>query len=195
VAVKARFRRFGGGQGIGRGTGGEVESPAPPLKSRRSSWLHLRISRPARVHSWAVPLHGAIHMGGSPVITSLPAPETPRSAEPTRTWRILVVDDHPVVRTGLGRIYVGEESSKRLLGVMTDPSAGPVGPEHLTNREFEVFRLIGAGMPRREIAPCLCRSIHTVDSHLTRIKRKLNMQTASELTQYAIEWSDGPGVT
>jgi len=89
-----------------------------------------------------------------------------------------------------GRVYVGKASAEQLLESMTNSANGIAnGPEHLSDRELEVFRLIGQGLPRREIARRLHRSIHTVDSHVARIKAKLNVKTASELTQYAIQWS------
>jgi len=54
---------------------------------------------------------------------------------------------------------------------------------------FEVFRLIGKGLQPREIAEKLCLSTKTVETHRMNIRKKFGMANASEVIQYAIEWS------
>lgn len=56
----------------------------------------------------------------------------------------------------------------------------------LTKRESQIFQLIGEGLKTREIATQLCISTKTVDSHRERIKAKLNLKNANQLTHYAV---------
>jgi len=59
--------------------------------------------------------------------------------------------------------------------------------ETLSDRELEVFRLIGRGVSNRDISKLLVIRLKTVESHRTHIKQKLHLGTASELVQFAIE--------
>ena len=58
----------------------------------------------------------------------------------------------------------------------------------LTDREMEVLRLTGQGLGTREIAESLNLSRKTIESHYAKIKGKLNLSSAKELFQYALEW-------
>lgn len=58
----------------------------------------------------------------------------------------------------------------------------------LSNRELQVFRLIGQGRTTRQIAATLTLSIKTIESHLEHIKRKLLLKSAAELAQRATQW-------
>jgi len=60
--------------------------------------------------------------------------------------------------------------------------------ESLTDRELEVFRLLGEGLATQEVARRLFVSRHTVDSHRENIKRKLKLKNGSELKRAAILW-------
>jgi DNA-binding CsgD family transcriptional regulator len=60
--------------------------------------------------------------------------------------------------------------------------------DSLTDRELQVFELIGNGLPTREIARELHISTKTVDSHREHIKEKLHLASASELLRHAIQW-------
>ncbi len=62
--------------------------------------------------------------------------------------------------------------------------------EKLTNRELEVFRLMGEGKMTSEIAEALAVSVKTIDTHRLRIKEKLNLKSSSELIKYAVEWAN-----
>jgi DNA-binding CsgD family transcriptional regulator len=62
----------------------------------------------------------------------------------------------------------------------------------LSDREMQVFELIGAGKSTREIALSLKIDGSTVETYRTRIKEKLNLKTAIELLQHAIYWSNDP---
>ncbi len=59
--------------------------------------------------------------------------------------------------------------------------------ENLSDREFEVLRMIAAGKTRNEIAEELALSISTVNTYRQRILEKMNMENNAELTRYAIE--------
>jgi DNA-binding CsgD family transcriptional regulator len=62
--------------------------------------------------------------------------------------------------------------------------------EDLSDRELEVFNLIGQGKGTRQIAEELHLSIKTVESHRAHIKEKLGLKSATELVQHAIQWRD-----
>jgi DNA-binding NarL/FixJ family response regulator len=61
-------------------------------------------------------------------------------------------------------------------------------PETLTPREFEVFRLLGQGMPAREIAEALHLTVKTVETHKLNIKKKLDYSSMSEMVRFAVTW-------
>ena len=58
----------------------------------------------------------------------------------------------------------------------------------LSDRELEVFRLIGGGLSTRDIADVLHLSVKTVESYQAHIKEKLALRNARELQHHAIEW-------
>jgi len=60
--------------------------------------------------------------------------------------------------------------------------------ERLSEREFEVFNLIGKGMTNRSIAEVLTVSTNTISTYRERIKEKLNLQNNAELNRYAMQW-------
>ncbi len=60
---------------------------------------------------------------------------------------------------------------------------------NLTDRELEVFRLIGEGHGTRQIADDLHLSVKTIESYQAHIKEKLALRNARELVQHAIEWT------
>ncbi|HEY1174071.1 MAG TPA: response regulator transcription factor [Verrucomicrobiae bacterium] len=92
-----------------------------------------------------------------------------------------------------GGIFVSQNISAQILELFSGrrSSASPV--EKLSDREFEVFQLIGQGRSTREIAAELHISIKTVEVHRVNIKEKLDLKTASELIHYAVRWVDGQG--
>ena len=89
-----------------------------------------------------------------------------------------------------GRIYVSEKMSAEILETFSGRRAGtessPV--EKLTNREFEVFQLIGQGRGTREIAKKLHLSVKTVEVHRANIKAKLKLKSTTELIRFAVRW-------
>jgi DNA-binding NarL/FixJ family response regulator len=89
-----------------------------------------------------------------------------------------------------GRMFVSPAVTDRLLSTLARPaSARPnYSVDRLTNRELEVFRLIGTGVTSAAIANNLHISRKTVETHRTRIKEKLGASTAAELVIQAATW-------
>lgn len=94
---------------------------------------------------------------------------------------------HRVLR---GQIAVSDAVSTRLLDSLSGRhSARTVSPlEQLTDRELEVFTLIGQAKETKEIALRLHMSTKTVEAHRAGIKRKLRLKTGPELTRHAVLW-------
>ena len=94
-----------------------------------------------------------------------------------------------------GKVFVSEKMSARILenfsGNKAENSGSPV--QRLSDREFEVFQLIGQGIGTREIAGRLHLSVKTVEVHRANIKEKLSLTTATELVRYAVRWLDAQG--
>jgi len=94
-----------------------------------------------------------------------------------------------------GKVFVSEKMSARILenfsGIQMESSSSPV--QKLSDREFEVFQLIGHGVGTRDIAGRLHLSVKTVEVHRANIKGKLNLGTATELVHYAVRWLDAQG--
>lgn len=89
-----------------------------------------------------------------------------------------------------GRIYMSPVLKETLLvKLLADPADRGNSPiDSLTNRELEVFRLIGEGLSTRHIAGDLLLSVKTIETYRERIKKKLNLASSDELVQYAIQW-------
>jgi len=89
-----------------------------------------------------------------------------------------------------GEIYLSDPMASKMLRKVAggeDPIVGsPI--ERLSDRELEVFQLIGIGLGTRHIAERLSRSVKTVETYREHIKLKLDLKDATELTQAAIQW-------
>lgn len=88
-----------------------------------------------------------------------------------------------------GQIYLSDQIASKMLGAFVGgakPGASRI--EQLTDRELQVFEFIGKGIPSREIAAKLHLSIKTIDAHRENIKRKMQIDSATELLKQAIEW-------
>jgi DNA-binding NarL/FixJ family response regulator len=89
-----------------------------------------------------------------------------------------------------GQIYLSGRMTSRMLDqVLTDKvevSRSPI--ETLSNREIEVFEMIGKGMATKQIAAKLGLSPKTIETYREHIKQKLNLANSTELTRNAVQW-------
>jgi DNA-binding NarL/FixJ family response regulator len=84
-----------------------------------------------------------------------------------------------------GGIYVSPVLAERLARDLNEDSERPLH-ETLSDREFEVLRLIGSGMTTTQIAEVLHLSMPTVSTYRTRMLEKMNMRTTADLIKYAL---------
>jgi DNA-binding NarL/FixJ family response regulator len=87
-------------------------------------------------------------------------------------------------------IYVSDRLSDRMLHqfVGGKPLQGDSPMEQLSDRELEVFQLIGQGHGTRQIAKELHLSVKTIESYRAHLKQKLKLKNGTELVQHAIQW-------
>ena len=94
-----------------------------------------------------------------------------------------------------GEIYVSDRMAGRLVRKLVaghaETSASQV--DSLSDRELEVFCLIGKGHGTRQISERLHLSVKTIETYRAHIKDKLNLADAAELLQYAIQWVNSSG--
>jgi DNA-binding NarL/FixJ family response regulator len=118
------------------------------------------------------------------------------------------------IRAGAGGYVMKRESTKRILATVREVLAGRMGVSdqiaalfarkfidgrnvdarvplgELSDRELEVFNLLGLGLGSRKIAQALDVSIKTIQAHCANIKQKLHLSTATELLREATKWHD-----
>jgi DNA-binding NarL/FixJ family response regulator len=91
-----------------------------------------------------------------------------------------------------GRIYVSDKMSAHILeqfsGQKQEGARSSI--EQLSDREFEVFQLIGEGKGTRDIAAHLHLSVKTVEVHRGNIKHKLQLKSGTDLVRHAVRWSE-----
>lgn len=89
-----------------------------------------------------------------------------------------------------GEIYVSREVADKLLHKLVSGDANPMGSpvERLSDRELEVFQLLGQGYGTRQVAEMLHLSVKTIESYRANIKDKLQLRNAAELVQHAVQW-------
>jgi DNA-binding NarL/FixJ family response regulator len=90
-----------------------------------------------------------------------------------------------------GEIFLSDRMKSRMLqqlatGGRAKGVSNPI--ENLTDRELEVFRMIGEGRSTRQIAGELHLSVRTVEAYREYIKGKLNLKNSTELVQHAFHW-------
>ena len=96
-------------------------------------------------------------------------------------------------KVGRGGLYLSDTLQARLVGGWLGSEDRPSLPvDRLTDRELEVFRLIGQGSTTREIAEALGLSPKTIESHRVNLKRKLDVESIPELIQRAVVWVQSP---
>jgi DNA-binding NarL/FixJ family response regulator len=87
-------------------------------------------------------------------------------------------------------VYLSDRIASRMLRQLVThqraPAETPIA--RLSDRELEVFRLIGGGLGTRQIADELRLSVKTVESYQAHVKEKLGLQSSRDLVQRAIEW-------
>jgi DNA-binding NarL/FixJ family response regulator len=95
-----------------------------------------------------------------------------------------------------GRTFVSDVISAKILDTFSGHRHETSSPiEELTDREFEVFQLIGQGLSTKEMADKLHVSAKTIEVHRVNIKEKLNIGTAPELIRFAVRWVESQGKT
>jgi DNA-binding NarL/FixJ family response regulator len=96
------------------------------------------------------------------------------------------------IRTVLdGKIFLSNQASQVMLSAHVRGYEKPHEArvvENLSPREFEVFCLLGKGLPPREIARQLFLSVKTVETHRAKIREKLGLASALEVTHFAVQW-------
>jgi DNA-binding NarL/FixJ family response regulator len=94
-----------------------------------------------------------------------------------------------------GKMFISDDMMdhflNRYMSGGKDINVSPV--ETLSEREFEVFNLIGRGLPNKKIAEMLCVSSRTISTYRERIKEKLNLKNNAELNRYVLYWSQTNG--
>ncbi len=89
-----------------------------------------------------------------------------------------------------GDIYISGLVGKQMLNKFVKKESGaytsPTDP--LSNRELEIFEMIGKGTKTRDIADQLCLSVKTVESYMNRIKTKMNYKDSRKLFLHAVQW-------
>jgi DNA-binding NarL/FixJ family response regulator len=87
-----------------------------------------------------------------------------------------------------GERYLSAVMAQRLIAQAIGSKVAQGGTETLTDRELQIFQLIGRGKSTREIAQELNVSVHTIDSHREHIRAKLDLHNGTELIQRAVQW-------
>jgi DNA-binding NarL/FixJ family response regulator len=89
-----------------------------------------------------------------------------------------------------GKKYISQRIMDTLLDKLGEESkTGQESPIHgLTDRELEIFQMIGKGFSSGQIAGQLNLSVKTISAHRERIKQKLGAKTSGELVRYAVLW-------
>lgn len=95
-----------------------------------------------------------------------------------------------------GKVYLSEGLAEQLLNRAvghTELKAGASPVEELSDRELEVFQLIGEGQDTQQIAKRMRLSPKTIETYRARVKNKLRLSTASELIRRAVQWVEQKG--
>lgn len=94
------------------------------------------------------------------------------------------------IRTVLhGERYLSPAMTQQLMERASSSTSKASGVESLSDRELEVFHLIGLGWSTRTIANQLHLSIHTIETHRENIRAKLGLHNGAELVQRAVQWT------
>ncbi|MGH8499693.1 MAG: LuxR C-terminal-related transcriptional regulator, partial [Methylococcales bacterium] len=89
-----------------------------------------------------------------------------------------------------GDYFVSDSLTQRTFEEICRHDANPRDPLcSLSDRELQIYRLVGSGIGTSDIAERLHLSVKTVESHKSKIKKKLNLASAIELMRHAMQWS------
>lgn len=90
-----------------------------------------------------------------------------------------------------GHVYASDQIKEKMIHRMINrkSSKPSFSLDELTNRELEVFRLMGDGLDSKEIARRLNLSMKTIGTHREKIKGKLNLKHYTELVKMAVHWA------
>jgi DNA-binding NarL/FixJ family response regulator len=150
------------------------------LKDIRVAYPHLSILV-LSMHDDSLYAERALRAGAGGYITKQQPP------------RILLAAIHSVLG---GRIYLSEQASesilRRLSGHKGEASSAMEG---LTDREFEIFQLIGEGLTTAQIARKLHLSPKTIAVHYSNIRGKLKLPAYTDLIRYAVRRQEGGNLT
>jgi DNA-binding NarL/FixJ family response regulator len=93
-------------------------------------------------------------------------------------------------KTSSGDMYVSEELASKLIQKVSRKESFDSQSDYtvLSDRELDVFRLIGQGLTTKQIADELHLSVKTIETHRTRIKDKLSIKSTNELMIKAFDW-------
>jgi DNA-binding NarL/FixJ family response regulator len=108
-----------------------------------------------------------------------------------RASRFIIEQRFEAIRCLLdGRLFLSGPLSDRLLrhALAQGPSAARSPIHRISDRELQVFRLIGEGLTTAAIADEMSLSVHTIETYRQRIKAKLDLETSAELARAAAHW-------
>lgn len=91
-----------------------------------------------------------------------------------------------VTRILEGRTYIGEDVAERLASQIREGGDRPLY-ESLSDREYEVLRLLGQGLLVSEVADHLKLSVKTISTYRSRLLSKLGLETSAQLIRYALD--------
>lgn len=89
-----------------------------------------------------------------------------------------------------GKLHVSNEFKALMTEKLIEGGTNSSSVQTLSDRELEVFRMMGQGYETRRIAESLCISMKTVQVYCARIKEKLNLQNITELLREAVRWCE-----
>jgi len=92
-----------------------------------------------------------------------------------------------VAAVGQGEIYISPRVSQRVIHHLRQPKSGRKGLEALSEREFQLLRVLGSGMSLKECAARLDISISTASTYRLRLMEKLGLRSTAEIIRFALE--------
>ncbi len=88
-----------------------------------------------------------------------------------------------------GDVVLSDKVKRKILGGLSGArEGGPSGVDRLSDRELQVFRMLGEGMTTRQMAGKLSLSVKTIEAHLAHLKQKLGAETGKDLQRRAFAW-------